>query len=150
MFGRKPNASGAPTNLTQNQANAALVNALHKVANAKLRNALKIARQAANASGAEKNEKIKALQKALNEAKGPAAAATLAAPEIPVESPTNTAETSAIQAVLSLIDAGEFNNKNMTANNRYKNLPTNNKDRANAALAARKAPPPPPPPFQLK
>lgn len=144
LTGGKPNAppppSGAPTNLTQNQANAALVNALHKVANVKLRNALKLATQAAAASGAEKNKKIAELQAAINAAKGPAKTATIAAPNIPVEPSTAEAETAAVKNVAGLIariQAGNLNTElNKIKNN--KNYNNTRKVNINAAIATRR------------
>jgi len=123
LFRRRSNAAPGPvTNngLTLNQANAALTNALHKVANVKLRNALKAAKNVANASAANKNARIKELEKALAEAKPVVTAATNAAPK-PVEASTQTAEVAAVNAVARNAAAlANFNARITAANNRAK------------------------------
>jgi hypothetical protein len=106
LFRRRAAPAPAANGLTQNQANAALVKALHNVANVKLRNALNKARAAANAAKngtiAERNKTIADLQKALAEAKPVVTAATNAAP-LPVEPSTNAAEANAVNAVIKNI-----------------------------------------------
>ena len=82
-------------NAPSQNANRALVNAVHKVANIKLKNALNIARQAANATGAEKNRRIAELEEALRQAKMPVMAATSLAPNRPAETSTRNAELAA-------------------------------------------------------
>ena len=153
--GKRSRSNGSPRN-TVNGAQAKLSLALNNIAYwhvEKYANAIE-----ANAKG-----KASAAAVAKTEANAKAAANAAARLKSIEERSTSTntgnnaraaaaqaAENAAARAVLSLIDAGEFNSKNMTANNRYKTLTNNNKVRANAALAARRAPPPPPPPFQLK
>ena len=136
-----PQASGnAPANMTQEQANKALTNAIHKVANVKLRNAIKAATSLANATVAERNSKIAALEKALAEAKPAAAAAAAAAPNKPAENQTVNAANSLIAKV-----AAGANNINKTPNNNFRQRTNysslssaNNKARVNAALAKRR------------
>jgi hypothetical protein len=143
--GKKPNASApaasgnTPANMTQEQANTALTNALHKVANVKLRNAIKAATAAANAKGADKNNKIAELQAALNAAKPVAEAAAAAAPNKPADNQTVNAANSLIAKV-----AAGANNINKTSNNNFRQRPTysslsnSNKAKVNAALAKRR------------
>jgi hypothetical protein len=124
LFRRRSNAAPGPvTNngLTLNQANAALTNALHKVANVKLRNALKAAKNVANASAANKNARIKELEKALAEAKPVVTAATNAAPNKPADAATQNAEVAAVNAVARNAAAlANFNARITAANNRAK------------------------------
>jgi len=120
FFRRRPAPAPASNGLTQNQANAALVKALHNVANVKLRNAINKAKAAANATGAEKNKKIAELEKALAEAKPVVTAATNAAP-LPVEPSTNAAENAAVNAVARNAAAlANFNQRIIAANNAAK------------------------------
>jgi hypothetical protein len=98
-FGSAPAAPGnTPANTTQEKANKDLINALHQVANVRLRNAINAATAAANAKGAEKSKRIAELEAALNAAKPVAAAATAMAPNKSVESTTQTAEAGAVNA----------------------------------------------------
>ena len=121
-FGKKPAPAPAATNgLTQNQANAALVKALHNVANVKLRKAINKAKAAANATGAEKNKKIAELQAAINAAGPVVKAANAAAPNKPVENQTLVAETAAVNAAARNAAAlANFNQRIVAANNRAK------------------------------
>ena len=119
-FGRKAAPAPATNGLSQNQANAALVKALHNVANVKLRNALKAAKNVANASAETKNARIKELDAALAEAKPVVTAATNAAP-LPVEPSTNAAENAAVNAVARNAAAlANFNQRIIAANNAAK------------------------------
>jgi len=137
---RRPPVPVSAVNLSQNQANAALTKALHNVANVKLRNALKAAKAAANATIAERNTKIKELEAAINAAKGPVTAATNVAPNKPVEPATATAEAEVVKNVTGLItriEKGNLNNKLNTINSN-KNYNINKKTNINTAIAARK------------
>jgi len=143
LLRRRSNAAPAPAanGLSQNQANAALVKALHNVANVKLRNALKAAKNVANASAANKSARIKELEKALAEAKPVVTAATNAAPK-PVEAATQNAELETNSAVITLIaNIGKYNTleqlSKVKTNQRY---PTsnNNKARVNKAVNNRR------------
>jgi hypothetical protein len=111
-----PSSNGLPNLPT---ANKALTNALHTVANVKLRNALKAAKAAANATGAEKNKKIAELEAALKEAKPVVTAANAAAPNNPVEPATRNAEAAAVSAVIRQAVAN--NNATITANVKWNN-----------------------------
>jgi hypothetical protein len=111
-----PSPNGLPNLPT---ANKALTNALHTVANVKLRNALKAAKNAANATGAEKNKKIAELEAALKEAKPVVTAANAAAPNNPVEPATQNAEAAAVSAVIRQAVAN--NNATITANVKWNN-----------------------------
>ena len=139
MFARFRGTSAAPppvvNGLTQNQANAALVKALHNVANVKLRNAINKAKAAANATGAEKNKKIAELEKALAEAKPVVTAANAAAPNKPVEPSTNSAENAAVNAVIKNIQnlSKPINVNAIKASNAYQK----NSKRINNAIRAR-------------
>jgi hypothetical protein len=136
-FGRKAAPALATNNgLSQNQANAALVKALHNVANVKLRNALKAAKNVANASAETKNARIKELEKALAEAKPVVTAANAAAPNKPVEPSTNSAETNAVNAVIKNIQnlSKPVNVNAIKASNAYQK----NSKRINNAILARK------------
>ena len=139
-FGKKPAPAPAANGLTQNQANAALVKALHNVANVKLRNAINKAKAAANATGAEKNKKIAELQAAINAAGPVVKAANAAAPNKPVETATQNAEVSAVNSILRNI--AKYNtreNLNKVKNNqRYKNATNDNKARINSAVNNRR------------
>ena len=136
MFARFRGTSAAPppvvNGLTQNQANAALVKALHNVANVKLRNAINKAKAAANATGAEKNKKIAELEKALAEAKPVVTAANAAAPNKPVENATNSAENAVIKNIQNL--SKPVNVNAIKASNAYQK----NSKRINNAILARK------------
>ena len=123
--------------LRQKQANAALVKALHNVANVKLSNALKAVKNVANASAATKNARIKELEAALDAAKPAVSAATAAAPAKPVEPATETA----VNAFIRRIEAKEFNNKfnNVLTNNAYKTASVTNRNRIAAASTKRRA-----------
>jgi hypothetical protein len=138
-----PQASGnTPMNMTQEQANTALTNALHKVANVKLRNAIKAATAAANARGAEKNKRNAELEAALNAAKPAAAAAAAAAPNKPADNQTLRAENNVVANLIKNIETGMFNKNNKSAvnrsrvkgNSKYVNVEQN---RINAAMNAR-------------
>jgi hypothetical protein len=123
-FGRKAPAP-ATNGLTQNGANAALVKALHNVANVKLRNALNKAKAAANAAKngtiAERNKTIAELQAALKEAKPVVTAAANVAPNKPVEPATQNAENQAVNAVARNAAAlADFNARIAAANNTNK------------------------------
>ena len=135
-FGKKPAPAPAANGLTQNQANAALVKALHNVANVKLRNAINKAKAAANATGAEKNKKIAELQAAINAA-GPVVKAANAAAPINVEAATLNAEAAAVNAVIKNIQnlSKPVNVNAIKASNAYKK----NSKRINNALNSRKA-----------
>jgi hypothetical protein len=134
LFRRRSNAAPGPvTNngLTLNQANAALTNALHKVANVKLRNALKAAKNVANASAANKNARIKELEKALAEAKPVVTAAANAAPNKPAEAATQSAETQTVNATNALMRrinaiTNANNTNNIINSNNFKGLSANN------------------------
>jgi hypothetical protein len=135
FFRRRAAPAPAANGLSQNQANAALVKALHNVANVKLRNALNKAKAAANATGAEKTNRIAELEKALAEAKPVVTAATNAAP-LPVESSTNAAETNAVNAVIKNIQnlSKPVNVNAIKASNAYQK----NSKRINNAIEARR------------
>jgi hypothetical protein len=124
-FFSRPKAAPAPAanGLSQNQANAALVKALHNVANVKLRNALAKAKAAANAAKngtiAERNKTIAELKAALNEAKPVVTAAANVAPNKPAETQTLAAENAAVNAVARNAAAlANFNARITAANNR--------------------------------
>ncbi len=152
FFSRFKSAPAVPAanGLTQNHANAAMVKALHNVANVKLRNALKAAKNAANAAKngtfAERNKTIAELQAAINAAKPVVTAAANVAPNIPVEPATQSAEAQANNSVNSLIKniantKFNTNNKknvkvnNIKSNSRYSNVEEN---RIQAAIANRR------------
>ena len=122
FFSRSKAAPAPATNgMTQNQANAALVKALHNVANVKLRNAINKAKAAANATGAEKNKKIAELQAAINAAGPIVKAANATAPNKPVENQTLIAENAAVNAVARNAAAlANFNQRIIAANNAAK------------------------------
>ena len=108
FFRRRPAPAPAANGLTQNQANAALVKALHNVANVKLRNALTKAKATANAAKngtiAERNKTIAELKAALNEAKPVVTAAANVAPNKPVENATLMSEAN-VTAYIAKIQA---------------------------------------------
>jgi hypothetical protein len=137
-FFSRPKAAPAPVvnGLTQNQANQALVKALHNVANVKLRNALTKAKAAANASAETKNARIAELDKALAEAKQVVTAAANVAPNKPVENATQNAEAAAVNAVIKNIQNlnKPLNINAIKASNAYKK----NSKRINNAILARK------------
>ena len=85
-------------NAQRQNANKSLINAVHKVANIKLKNALNVAKQAANSTGAEKNRRIADLEEALRQARIPVMAANNLSPVRPVESSTHNAEVAAHNA----------------------------------------------------
>jgi hypothetical protein len=128
MFARfRSKAAPAPAanGLTQNQANAALVKALHNVANVKLRNALKAAKNAANAAKngtiAQQNATIKNLQAQIAAAGPVVKAANVAAPNKPAETQTLNAEAAAVNAVARNAAAlANFNQRIISANNAAK------------------------------
>jgi len=124
-------------NTTQNQANQALVTALHKVANVKLRNALKLATQAANARGGVKNKKIAELEAALKEARPVVTAASNASPTKPVESATGTAEVTAHTAAAN--NAAASANQTAVVATLNPTTPNNNAARRAANNAAEAA-----------
>ena len=136
---RGTSATPAPAadGLSQNQANAALVKALHNVANVKLRNAINKAKAAANATGAEKTNRIAELEKALAEAKPVVTAAANVAPNIPVANATLNAEAAAVNAVIKNIQnlSKPVNVNAIKASNAYQK----NSKRINNALNSRKA-----------
>ena len=141
MFARFRGTSAAPAPSTNGlpnlpTANKALTNALHTVANVKLRNALKAAQNVANASAATKNARIKELEKALAEAKPVVMAANAAAPNKPVEPSTNSAENAAVNAVIKNIQnlSKPVNVNAIKASNAYQK----NSKRINNAILARK------------
>jgi hypothetical protein len=142
LFGRKaappPATNGLPNLPT---ANKALTNALHTVANVKLRNALKAAKNVANASALTKNARIKELEAAINAARPVVNAAAAVAPTIPVEPATQNAEAAVVNALIRNIS--KYNtreNLNKVKNNqRYKNAPNNaNRGRINQAVNNRR------------
>jgi hypothetical protein len=141
MFARVRGTSATPApaadGLSQNQANAALVKALHNVANVKLRNAINKAKAAANATGAEKTNRIAELEKALVEAKPVVTAAANVAPNIPVANATLNAEAAAVNAVIKNIQnlSKPVNVNAIKASNAYQK----NSKRINNALNSRKA-----------
>lgn len=100
-FRRNPVLSPTAPTMNQSQANAALVQALHNVANIKLRKLADKIRQNANGTIQGQQTKIAELEKALAEA-GSAAAAASAAGKIPVSGTTTAAEISANNAVRNL------------------------------------------------
>lgn len=126
--------------LTQPQANAALIKAIHNVANVKLRAALNAAKSVATASAANKNEKIRKLEAAVAAAQSAAATATAAAPTIPVEPATNAAEASLVNAIIrNISNYSTRENLNKVQNDpRYKNASVNNKARINGAVNKRR------------
>ena len=136
FFRRRAAPAPATNGLTQNQANAALVKALHNVANVKLRNAINKAKAAANATGAEKNKKIAELQAAINAAGPIVKAANATAPNKPVENATQNAEAAAVNAVIKNIQnlSKPVNVNSIKASNAYQK----NSKRINNAILARK------------
>lgn len=139
--------------------NEALRTAVHAIANKKLQALASGIKSAANASGAEKNARIKELERLLAEAQ---AAAKAAGPG-PVAPATVNAENAAIKALIKNIGNGKFNTNNkrnvnvnaVKRNTRYRNV---NQNAINAAVSKRKEnlstqqPPPagPPPPLPNK
>ena len=120
VFGFGSTPAPVVNGLTQNQANAAMVKALHNVANVKLRNALKAAKNAANAAKngtiAERNKTIAELQAAINAARPVVAAAANVAPNRPVEPATQTAEAAATNAVIKTAVANNGSETNVKWN----------------------------------
>lgn len=98
---RNPVLSSTASTMNQSQANAALVQALHNVANIKLRKLADKIRQNANGTIQGQQTKIAELEKALAAA-GSAAAAAAAAGRVPVSGATTSAEISANNAVNNL------------------------------------------------
>jgi len=153
-FFRRRSTPAAANGLTQNQANAALTNALHTVANVKLRNALKAARIAANAAKngtiAERNKRIAELQEALRKAQPAVTAAANVAPTKPAENATLMSEAN-VTAYIAKIQA--MNNMallgNISKNVNFAKVPNANKNRVRAAANNRRQnllrvqPPPP-------
>ena len=136
-FGRKAAPPPVVNGLSQNQANAALVKALHNVANVKLRNAINKAKATANATGAEKNKKIAELQAAINAAGPVVKAASAAAPNKPAENQTLNAEAAAVNTLIRNIETYPLGNLNKVKNNqRYINA--TNKARINKAVSNRR------------
>ena len=145
FFSRSKAAPAPATNngLSQNQANAALVKALHNVANVKLRNALRAAKNAANAAKngtiAERNKTIAELKKALNEAKPVVTAAANVAPNTPVENATLMSEAN-VTAYIAKIQA--MNNMallgNISKNVNFTKVPNANKNRVRSAANNRR------------
>ena len=135
-------SKAAPANglITLNQANAALVKALHNVANVKLRNAINKAKAAANATGStEKNKRIAELEAALREAKSAAVAATIAVPEKQADPSTLMSEANVtayiakIQAMKNMALLG-----NISKNVNFAKVPNANKSRVRAAANNRR------------
>jgi hypothetical protein len=123
-----------------NQAlNKALVNAVHAIANKKLKSITNTAAQAIRAQQtgniAEKNRTIKQLQEELNAAKASVTTATAASPSTP-------AAPAVVSNVNKLIANVQKGNANRMSNNNFKKRPNymaaNNKDRVNQALAKRR------------
>jgi hypothetical protein len=123
--------------------NKALVNAVHAVANARLKAAANTIRQASNANGAKKNQLIQNLQRQLEEAKKAATAAEAVAPGVPAAPAALNAENQAMNAVNKLINnigKGNYNNRlkenpfaNFSNVNGYNTARKNNVNRAAAA-----------------
>jgi orotidine-5'-phosphate decarboxylase len=92
----------------------ALVNAVHALANQKLKAAANTIKQAANANGARKNQLIQNLQRQLEEAKKAATTAEVVAPGVPATPDVQNAEVQAGNAVNKLINnigQGVYNNR---------------------------------------
>jgi hypothetical protein len=150
FFRRRPSPAPAANVLTQNQANAALVKALHNVANVKLRNALTKAKATANAAKngtiAERNKTIAELKAALNEAKPVVTAAANVSPNTPVENATLMSEAN-VTAYIAKIQA--MNNMallgNISKNVNFAKVPNANKNRVRAAANNRRLRVQPPP-----
>ena len=112
----------------------ALVNAVHALANQKLKAAANTIRQASNANGARKQDLINNLQRQLEEARKAATVAEVVAPGVPATPATQNAEIQAVNAVNKLINnIGKGN-----YNNRLKADPFANFSNANGYNAARK------------
>ena len=111
--------------------NKALVNAVHALANQKLKAAANTIRQASNANGAKKNQLIQNLQRQLEEAKKAATVAEAVAPGVPATPATQNAEIQAVNALIKNIGNGKYNN-------RLKTNPFANFSNANGYNAARK------------
>jgi hypothetical protein len=123
-----------------NQAlNKALVNAIHAIANKKLKSITNTAAQAIraqqNGNIAEKNRKIKQLQEELNAAK---ASVTTAA----AVSPVTPAAPAVVNNVNNLLENIQRGGANKMSNNNFKQrsnyVAANNKARVNQALANRR------------
>jgi len=111
----------------------ALVNAVHALANQKLKAAANTIRQASNANGAKKTQLIQNLQRQLEEAKKAATVAEAVKP-LPVNAGTQTAEAQATNAVNKLIKNimnQKYNNKLKDPFYNAKNLPGYNASRQN-------------------
>ena len=78
----------------------ALVNAVHALANQKLKVAANTIRQASNANGAKQKQLILNLQRQLEEAKRAATVAEAVAPGMPATPATQNAATQAMTAVV--------------------------------------------------
>jgi hypothetical protein len=92
----------------------ALVNAVHALANQKLKAAANTIKQAANANGAKKNQLIQNLQRQLDEAKKAVTTAEVVAPGVPATPAVQNAEIQAVNAVNRLIKnigQGVYNNR---------------------------------------
>jgi hypothetical protein len=114
--------------------NKVLVNAVHAVANARLKAVANTIRQASNANGAKKNQLIQNLQRQLTDARQAAAAAENVAPRIPAAPATQNAEIQAVNAVNKLIKNimnQKYNNKLKDPFYNAKNLPGYNASRQN-------------------
>jgi hypothetical protein len=94
----------------------ALVNAVHALANQKLKAAANTIRQASNANGAKQKQLILNLQKQLEEAKKAATVAEAVAPGLQVTPATQNAATQAVNAVRNNGNAAN-GNKNGKKNN---------------------------------
>ena len=134
----------------------ALVNAVHALANQKLKAAANTIRQASNANGAKKNQLIQNLQRQLEEAKKAATVAEAVAPGVPAAPATQNAENQAVNAVNKLINnigKGNYNNRlksdpfaNFSNANGYNAARKTNVNRAAAARVSTFPPPLPPKP----
>jgi hypothetical protein len=101
--------------------NKALVNAVHAIANQKLKAAANTIRQASNANGAKKQALINNLQRQLEEARKAATVAEVVAPGVQATPAAQNAENQAVNAVNKLIK----NIMNQKYNNKLKNLSYN-------------------------
>ena len=112
----------------------ALVNAVHAIANQKLKTVANTIRQASNANGAKKNQLINNLQAQLAEARKATTAAEVVAPGVPVAPSAQAAENQAVNAVNKLIKNimnQKYNNNLKDPFYNAKNLPGYNASRQN-------------------
>ena len=96
----------------------ALVNAVHALANQKLKAAANTIKQAANSNGPRKNQLIQNLQRQLEDAKKAATVAEVVAPGLPVAPAALVAENAAANTIAK--NLANFNERIAAANNAQK------------------------------